>query len=261
MTEENLNQEMDEPEPHAKIDEHGDLWFRDDQGKWSKHEPISTGDPELDTLWDMTPDEVDRLAEDDTHPWQDKAKQVKAEASSTFRETTQSLTRSWIRPFEENLHWNVPGVRWNTWWDDIAAELGKTFGQRIVEGMPKPLLNTKSAFHTPYLDDDEVEATTEVAAEASKMDAAEGTDRVSIGDMFTLVQYMAVSQDEGNAERARMRRDNLEASQDASEWAEKANEWAKKSHGKAQASMWLAASAVIVGLASLAANVFGWGIG
>jgi len=239
------------------MNDDGEIEYRRKDGTWHTIKRESTGDEELDALWAMTADEVDQIANDDSHPLQDKAKQIQEEVSSGFRRVAKDLAQSWVRPLDVNLRWSLPGTRWDNIWKDFASDFGKTLGQHMVWSVQRPAWGTDMVAREPEGEYEEPES--DVVAEDDEVEVVElersgPPEEASIGDFFSMVQYIAAAQDEGNFERSQMRQENLEAAREASEWAE-------KSHSKANGAMWWAIVAVLVGVASLAVDIFGWGAG
>ncbi|CAM5303422.1 hypothetical protein LSHI6S_00696 [Leifsonia shinshuensis] len=54
----------------------------------------STGDPELDALWKMSFNDLQKIIDDETHPLNVKAKHVAAEAMKPIRDAVQEITRT-----------------------------------------------------------------------------------------------------------------------------------------------------------------------
>ncbi|AVT39627.1 hypothetical protein [Plantactinospora sp. BB1] len=107
----------------AAADEPGDkteptgprsIRYRGADGEWHQiaAEPKRTGDPELDAIWAMSLDEVERIIEDESHPLHEKAKQVSAEVGRPIAEALADI----LRPVTESImpridtSWMVKGL-------------------------------------------------------------------------------------------------------------------------------------------------------
>lgn len=129
--------EHHEPEPCARIDDDGQLWFRDEHGQWHTHEWESTGDLELDALWAMPAREVERIANNEADPLHDKAKQVQSEAAEPMRKLLESVAHPW-RDASGEPRWILPGLRldWEKMnpWVPVARSTGSA--EADLDGEP-----------------------------------------------------------------------------------------------------------------------------
>lgn len=109
-----LQEEPEESEPHMKFED-GRLWERDGSGKWIDVTPPPkfTGDPQLDALWAMTASDVERIAEDESDPLHEKAKQVQYEAAEPFRRLAADLAQPWAQTFRPSLWKGATEALWN----------------------------------------------------------------------------------------------------------------------------------------------------
>lgn len=255
MTDEHSHEEP-EPEPHMKFED-GKLWERDENGKWVDvtPEPKRTGDPELDTLWEMPADEVDRIAKDFLDPLHEKAKQVQAEAmepiADAFFEASRPLRETMQKAFE-----------------NIFPQLDfRSFGPLFTFKMPPQNhvgLKPWGSWHTEdvgteeeptaELDAEELEdAVDDVTADETGLEAVEPSDRFTFGTMQAAILRLLEHTVDGNETRELMRKESLEASKDASKWSRKANR-------KSVATITLSSVGIAIAVLSLLVSFFGWGI-
>lgn len=110
-----------EPEPHLRIDDDGELWFRDEHGQWHKHEWESTGDPELDAIWAMPAGEVERIANDEADPLHEKAQQVQYEAAEPVRKLLETVAHPWSDTIRASS-WTLTGLRLDDAWANHGAQ-------------------------------------------------------------------------------------------------------------------------------------------
>ncbi|MER7420986.1 hypothetical protein ABT346_30110 [Micromonospora peucetia] len=91
----------DEPGAETEPTEPGSIQYRGADGEWHEIavEPKRTGDPELDAIWEMSIDELEKLLEDESHPLHKKAKQVSAEIMKPIAEAFGDI----MKPLRESL--------------------------------------------------------------------------------------------------------------------------------------------------------------
>lgn len=136
MTDEESHKEY-EPEPHMKLKD-GKLWRRDENDEWEEIKPKKTGDPELDALWAMTISEVDEISEDDSHPWQEKAKQVKSESLEAWRVMADNMWQSLRPKFDFVLPWPKDFSRFVSGWANVGAPFEELGRSRLDEDLEAP---------------------------------------------------------------------------------------------------------------------------
>ncbi|PSK67620.1 hypothetical protein B0E53_00430 [Micromonospora sp. MH33] len=91
----------DEPGDETEPTEPGSIQYRGADGEWHEItvEPKRTGDPELDAIWEMSLEELEKLVEDESHPLHEKAKQVSAEIMKPIAEAFGDI----MKPLRESL--------------------------------------------------------------------------------------------------------------------------------------------------------------
>lgn len=248
MTNENSHEEeTNEPEPHAMIDDDGEMWFRSKSGEWQKHEPVSTGDSELDALWEMPADKLDDIVENRNHPLHEKALLVINEVSKPYIAAFEVVGKSWTNilgpAILETLNFTAFGVL-----EPVMKQLSRSFSRDFIGWIPELLqyssegvghiarslavrtidgaedgVSLQHAFQEPLPEVEEALPTAAnefsdlVDTHASELPAPSAALIKTFGESTLRLL------EEGVEEQARTRKDNREASLEATEWSRKAN--------------------------------------
>ncbi|MGO2112316.1 MAG: hypothetical protein ACTH31_11940 [Pseudoclavibacter sp.] len=95
--------------------------YRGADGEWHEFdvEPKRTGDPDLDTVWAMSFDELEAILDDESHPLHAKAKQVAVEMSKPLVEAAAEL----MRPLAESA---MRGIDMSGWAQALVPKIDFT---------------------------------------------------------------------------------------------------------------------------------------
>lgn len=132
----------------------------------------STGDPELDALWKMSFNDLEKIIDDETHPLNVKAKQVAAEAMKPIRDAVQEITRTVTQGLDFSktigafdLKGLVPVFETKSW-------AGKLMPKLATPILPRGLSKTESLTHRPPIERIDFDATTAPLVSAREVEAA-----------------------------------------------------------------------------------------
>lgn len=272
MTENNEDEKEQRSRPRLRIED-GKLWERDDQGDWveavSPHR--ASEDPEIDQLWNMSPNDVERIAKDVADPLHEKAKQVRAEAMEPIVSAMQAMIFPARQQFDDAAAKIMSGLQSpysiQPLLDQIQRNLTRNLAQpweALLNPGSRSIREEKQALEEQpdVAEVDEIGEGLDCNIDEQSLEIANDREAVaadySMNDVYLVLEYMAVAQDDGNAERTRMRQENLDAAVDASDWAQRAHEQAQSSGKSAKAAAWWAGLSFFVGVASALITVFGW---
>lgn len=180
MTDNNSHheEEHEDSKPHAMIGEDGELWFRDTNNEWHRHERVSTGDPEKDRLLEMSMSEVDEILEDPKNPLYEKAKEV---SSETARRIAASM-RPWglVHPeVTKQFFGFISDHTAANWFIRLSEESRRGFARGFE--MTLPLQLARGWDFSSYRSDDasESELSEDESIASSEVDAIDGDGEVS----------------------------------------------------------------------------------
>ena len=134
-TENSHEEDTNEPEPHGMIGKDGELWFRDVDGGWHKHERVSTGDPEKDRILEKPIPEVEEILADPEHPLHDKA----AEVSTELAQRIAASIRPWglVHPETRKQFFGVLSASTTAeWFLRLTEESRRGFAQGFEMMLP-----------------------------------------------------------------------------------------------------------------------------
>lgn len=119
--------DLDSEDEPPKI---GRIRIRGREGGWKEIHPKrrETGDPELDTLWEMSFDELAAINKDPDHPLHEKSKQVGREIMAPLGEAAKNLYRPAIQPIIDQMRKFAEISRTPGWSSDFAAQIAPYAG-------------------------------------------------------------------------------------------------------------------------------------